>query len=205
VADRAGGAPATIVVTSANRVVSTVSAGEDRPDRAEELKVPSARAFRFSGVMPDEAPIGVYVLGDDDLLHPLTGAPRTDATAVVFPDGRMVPTASTQLGWLDDFTSQPRTVGRVDVPAGITLTDYELATFASGSGPVGGAKVGLMDRVGVGDRAVVATALPGTRRPLSLRVGSCLQWRGYDVTEPLYVTQDDGETVTSVTLSGVRD
>jgi hypothetical protein len=46
--------------------------------------------------------------------------------------------------------------------------------------------------------------LPGLGADLPLRVGSCLQWRGYDASKPLYVFQDGGERATTLTLSGVR-
>jgi len=158
------------VVTSGTRIVASVSAGEDRPDKAIELGVPSARGFRISGVIPDEGPVGFHVLDDDGRLR------------------------------IEKFTTTMRTVGRIDVPAGTALTSYDLATLSGR--PLG--QVSITDEAGAGSRAISAVSRPGTR-PFALRVGSCLQWQGYTATRPLYVTQDGGEAVTSVTLSGVRN
>jgi hypothetical protein len=205
-ADRATGKPATVVVASGSRVVATLTPASERPDIARFLNTASsASGFRFSGVIEQEGPVAMYILADDGRLHPLAGSPRNDAATIEFSDGRVVPTAASEAGQIETLYTPVRTVGRIDVPANVKLADYDLVTMSAGGEPIGRSEVLLADAVGAGSRFISAVSLPGPRPGLAVRVGSCLQWHGYNPARPLYVTQDDGAAVTSVTLSEVRD
>ena len=86
----------------------------------------------------------------------------------------------------------------------MTLRDYDLATLSSAGG-LGGGKVALTDQPGHPYHDISAIWLDQAGSRLTLRVGSCPQWYGYDPSKPLYVVQSGGPPVTSVTLSAARD
>jgi len=52
-----------------------------------------------------------------------------------------------------------------------------------------------------GYHEISASWLDQAGSSLTLRVGSCPQWYGYDPSKPLYVVQGGGPLVTSVILS----
>ena len=119
-----------------------------------------------------------------------------------------VGTSEAQFGWADGIEGGPIDVGVADVPAGVNLPDYELATFEA-DGPLGVSHVSLSARLGgtpgagINGRVTFGT-LPRDGDDISVRVGSCLQWHGFD-TRHLYLTQIDGRTIDRITLSGVKD
>jgi hypothetical protein len=119
------------------------------------------------------------------------------------PDGSQVSVASTPGGYLDAYKADVYTVGELQLPRGMTLRDYDLATLSSTGGP-GGGSVTLTDQPAQPYHEISASWLDQTGPRLTLRVGSCPQWYGYEPSKPLYVTQDGGPPVTSITLSAIR-
>jgi hypothetical protein len=117
------------------------------------------------------------------------------------PDGSQVGVAPTAGGGSLEVHKVYHTVGELRLPAGMTPRDYDLMTLSSSSG-LGGADVALTDRLNLVD--ISASWLDRTGPRLTLRVGSCPQWYGYDPSKPLYILQTGGPPVTSVTLSTVR-
>jgi hypothetical protein len=158
--------------------------------------------FRVSGVFPGSS-VTIYALGGDGRLHPMAGTGSSPVQAVRLTDGRTAAVAASPLGTLTSLFATVRTVGRLDLPAGLRLADYPLATLSTVDGPIGAANVTLTAGLGDGARSIAAQSLAQTTQPLPIRVGSCPQWYGYGAAGPVYVTQDGGAPITAVTLSGL--
>ena len=89
-------------------------------------------------------------------------------------------------------------------PAGVTLTDYFLATFESPSA-LGDSYVRLTN--GMADTssihpAIAFRGLPRSEDDVAVRVGSCLQWQGFD-SPRLQLFQSGGEPIDRIVLSDV--
>jgi hypothetical protein len=119
------------------------------------------------------------------------------------PDGSQIEVAPTTGGNVEVYYAAIYTVGKIELPSGMTLRDYDLATLST-AGRLGAGGVALTDQPGDPDHEISANWLDQTGPRLTLRVGSCPQWYGYHASEPLYVVQRGGPPVTSVTLSAVR-
>jgi hypothetical protein len=206
-AERATGrAASSVVLVSGSRVLATVVPTLPRPDVAAKLGVPPSgpSGFRFTGVVETTERVGAYALAADGRLHPLAGSPTTAAPSVVLPGGRVVATSDAEVGQVERMFATQLAAGRIEVPAGLDLASYDLATISSGGSPLGPSDLVVADEVGPGDRTISASVLPGSAADLRVRVGSCPQWHGYTGERPLYVLQSAGAPVTSVTVSGVR-
>jgi hypothetical protein len=204
-ADRRTGRPAkTVVLVSGKKAVASLTPALQRPDVARVLgTASSASGFRFVGAFSGNEDISLYMLADDGKLHPLAGSRTYGVTSVEFPDGRILPTAQSPGGYVEEFKATNKTVGKIEIPSGLTLTDYHLATM-SAEEPLGNSGVVITDDIAMASHGISAISLPRLEPTLAMRVGSCLQWHGYDASAPLYVVQDGGAPVTMVTLSGVR-
>jgi hypothetical protein len=193
----------TVVIADGDRVVATVTPTINRPDVARRLHQPkSARSGFQQDAMFDAAPDheAAYSVGADGLAHPLRGSPAGPVAALRLPDGSQVRVAPTAGGW-EVHNADVYTVGELRLPSGIDLRDYDLATLSSSDG-LGGANVALTDQF---LHEISASWLDQAGPSLTLRVGSCPQWYGYDPSKPLYVMQSGGPPVTSVTLSAMRN
>jgi hypothetical protein len=191
-----------VLITDGDRVVGTATPSIDRPDQARRLRQPtSVSGFEYNAMF-GAAPVqpSAYVLGADGLAHQLGGSPAGSVAALRLSDGSQVSVAPTLGGELEMHTTDVYTVGEVQPPSGMTLRDYDLAMLSS-TGGLGGAKVALTDQPGHPYHDISARWLDQAGSRLTLRVGSCPQWYGYDPSKPLYVLQSGGPPVTSVTLS----
>jgi hypothetical protein len=188
----------TVLIADGDRVAGTVRPTIARPDVAEQLHQPTSVSGFNYGAIVDAAPVhpAAYSVGADGLAHPLRGLPAGSVAALRLPDGSQVRVAPTT-GGLVKYHPNVRTVGEIRLPSGTDLRDYDLATLSS-TGGLGGANVALTDQ---GYHEISASWLGQARSSLTLRVGSCPQWYGYDPSKPLYVVQGGGPPVTSVTLS----
>jgi hypothetical protein len=119
------------------------------------------------------------------------------------PDGSQIRVAPTVAGDLDVHNADVYSVWEIRVPSGEDLRGYDLATLSS-TGGLGGANVTLTDAPGHLFHDISASWLDEAGSRLTLRVGSCPQWYGYDPSKPLYVMQSGGPSVTSVTLSAIH-
>jgi hypothetical protein len=198
----------TVVVASGNRAIASVTPTLDRPDVAKAIGVPaSVSGFEFGGFVAPNEKLSAYVLADDGKLYPLVDSTSGGAASIQLADGRVAAVASSTatVGVLESNTAERATVGQFTVPAGTTLGDYHLATLASAAGALGQTDFVLTDAPGQPAHSILASSLPAAGDRLAIRVGSCLQWRGYQPTQPVYVVQSSGPAVTSVTLSDVRN
>jgi hypothetical protein len=202
-ADPVSGRPATVVGVAGSQVVGTATSSLPWPDVAAAAGTAPDVGFRFFGLADPPAVVSFYLLGEDGLAYPLAGSPPSDLALLTLPDGRLVPTTTTTAGRLEADTSVIRLVHQID-PTGLRLADYALATFSAGASGLGDARLTITDAPGLPGHDIYAGAVPWANPVLPIRVGSCLQWRGYDSSRPLYVLQDQGNPVSSLTLSQVR-
>jgi hypothetical protein len=96
-----------------------------------------------------------------------------------------------------------KTLGVAHIPAGVTIARYALLTLRA-HGTIGPSGITISDLAAGGStsHAIVLRALPASGAVLGVRVGSCLQWHGYQ-SRTLYVSQTGGSPVDQLQLSGV--
>ena len=193
----------TVLIADGDRVVGIVKPTIARSDVARHLHQPQSTplyGFKYNAMI-DAAPthLAVYSLGADGLARPLVGLglPTGSEAVLRLPEGSQVRVTPTIGGYVDQYQTDVYTVGELQLPSGIDLRDYDLATLSSRGG-LGGATVALTDQF---QHEIEGRWLDQAGPSLTLRVGSCPQWYGYDPSKPLYVVQSGGPPVTSVTLS----
>ena len=194
----------TVLIADGDRVVDTTTPSIDRPDIAVALhQLKSVSGFQYMGSFDAAVHPSAYFIGADGLAHRLGGSPAGSVAALRMPDGSQVRVAPSVGGYLDVHNADVYTVGELQLPGGINLRDYDLATLSS-TGGLGGANVALTDQPGHLYHDISARWLDQAGPRLNLRVGSCPQWYGYDPSKPLYLMQSGGPPVTSVTLSAIH-
>jgi hypothetical protein len=179
----------TVLIAAGDRVVGTVRPTIARPDVAKYLHQPtSVSGFKYSAMYDAPGHSAAYSVGADGLAHLLRGSPAGAVAALRQPDGSQVRVAPTVGGSVDEYHAEVDTVGELQLPSGIDLRDYDLAKLSS-TGGLGGANVALTDQL---LHKISASWLDQAGPSLTLRVGSCPQWYGYDPSKPLYVMQSGG-------------
>lgn len=199
-----------IVVTVGSRAVATAPLTVSRPDVAAALHTRAATRTGFAATATTTAsgPIRVYSLTRDGALHLLPGTANQAGTAsrsIRMPDGSVRRVGAPGTGSLD--TLQTARVTDFPVPASVSPRSYQLVTLGAARA-IGTAQVTLSDTNGLtaggpGDVGITAGALPVGGSRLAIRVGSCLPWHGY-AGHTLYLTQQGGAPITSLTLSNVQ-
>ncbi len=202
--DPATNRPATrVLIADGDRVLGTVTPSINRPDVAQYLHLPTSESgFQYNALFDTAVHPSAYLIGADGLAHPVGGSPPNSVAELRLPDGRQVRVVPTIGGNLE-VHSADTLAGEIRLPNGMSLRDYDLAMFSS-TGGLGGSNVGLTDQPDTPNHEILASWLDQTGPRLTLRVGSCPQWYGYDSSKPLYVIQGGGPPVTSVTLSAMR-
>lgn len=212
-------APSRIVITIGNSVAAVVQESIYRPDVAFSLKDRAALRSGYDVTVTGMGPgaVGVYALGTDGTLHPIGATPTPPTRYVQMPDGkRLVVTARTP-GSIEGKAWSVSRLLSVSVPVSADLASFKLATFTAPA-PIGDALLELTDeplqaggnagaagrQVVMGSHEITANVLPVAGSSLAVRVGSCLQWRGYK-TRTLYILQTGGVPITGFRMSGVRN
>jgi hypothetical protein len=194
----------TVLIADRDRVVGVVTPSINRSDLAQFLRQPtSLSGFQYEGVLDVNAHPSAYFVGADRQAHPLGGSPAGSVAVLRMPDGNQIRVVPTVAGYLDVHNADVYSVGELRLPSGEDLRGYDLATLSS-TGGLGGANVTLTDAPGHLFHDISASWLDKAGSRLTLRVGSCPQWYGYDPSKPLYVMQNGGPSVTSVTLSAIH-
>lgn len=212
--DRATRQPAReVVVTQGDRAVAVLPVSVSRPDVAAALHTSRATDTGYSGSVQvsDPSTMRVYALTSDHHLHLLPQASGQRSTgsrpaSIRMPNGSHIPVGATGSGSVDGTGFTFNTVSTFFVPKSAALPSLSLATLASDRS-IGTSQLGISDLPNVStapsNTEITAGALPVTGRRLAVRVGSCLQWHGYR-GHRLYIAQQGGAPITSVTLSGVE-
>ncbi len=203
--------PAPIVLVSGGKAVGTSVVWLNRTDLGQRLGIDatsSLNGYSISAMVPHGTEVSAYTMDTDGVLHLQSGQPSPGLTSVTLLDGTQA-TVSSQpstsvVGAVESVRQADKALGRIVVEPGMTLTGYSLATLSAGGQDLGSAHLAITDDLERINHWITAMSLAGHGADLPLRVGSCLQWYGYDPAKPLYVLQDPGVQVTSVTLSGVQ-
>jgi hypothetical protein len=204
-ADPAAHAPVReLVVASGRKVLETLSPDVKRPHVAATIGQYALRSG-FSATVTSQAgsTISVYGLAADGKLHPLAGQQRPLAGGMLaLPDGRRVHIAAPTLGRVWAISSKDETLGVATIPAGLTIARFDMLTLHA-AGSIGTAAITISDSAAASpSHDIMASVLPSSGRSVSVRVGSCLQWHGYQ-SRSLYVLQTGGAAIERLQLSGV--
>lgn len=120
----------------------------------------------------------VYAALADGRAHPIA-APTDPLPAMLrVPGEQPIPVDPRPQGSVDAFTVVEQPTASVEVPVGVDLRDFGLATFSAEGGPVGDSTVRLTD-IGASPSAVsrdiAFSASASTGDSVAVRVGACLQ------------------------------
>jgi hypothetical protein len=183
-----------VVAVAGGVVVASVESAHTRNDVAEELANPEAAASGFAGGRDTQrkGELSFYAVYSDGVAHPLPGTePRESLTR---PGQSPIPVSpEPATGHVDEVDDEDVEVSTIHVPHGTELPSYQLAELSSSRGNLGTGQVEITDSPSVlanREQRIVAGTLPVTGDSIRVRVGSCLQWHGYD-REKLYLTQRD--------------
>jgi hypothetical protein len=186
-------------------VIGSVLPSEDRPDVAAAEGTARDVGFHFGATIGLEETVSLYLLAEDGRAYPVLGSQPTGAASIVLPDGRVVPTATTAIGHVDQDRTSVATVAEFQWPVGVLPADYDSATLIAGADDIGPTEIVLTDAPGVSGHGITAQTLPDSGVALTVPVASCLQWSGYTQSRPLYVVQKNGSPITTVILSKTRE
>jgi hypothetical protein len=206
--DATGGLARKVLLAVDRVVVDAVRASRARPDVAATLDDPAARASGFGGGIDTRrrgAPT-VYAVLADGRAHPVGRPPTVLRTSLSRPGGTPIPVApDVAVGAVETLQVQDVRVSEVHVPAGTRLDEYSLLTVGRSNGALGKTSFELSDsrRVPLDrDHRIVWESLPVAGDQMRVRVGSCLQWHGYQGST-LYLTYGRGRAVDQLSVSGV--
>ena len=194
-----------LVLASGAAVLDTLRPNVQRPD-VGSLVGEYALDSGFSATVIRRASRGaitVYGLTADGMLHPLSGQPNPSRRGVLrLPGGADVRVGAPIRGNVDTLSTQAETIGVARIPAGVTIAHYDLLTLHADN-PIGPAEITISDNPAANaSHDITADVLPSSGATLGVRVGSCLQWHGYQ-THALYVAQTRGALIGRLQLSGV--
>lgn len=187
-----------ILVRVGGTTVATLAAHEPRPDVAATSGVPGAAQAGFDAdlVIPATGQVQVVAVGASGSTTLAVADGADDARATRRP-------GTAPLGRLDSLRATAGRLSPVEVPAGLRLSDYHLATLSSSGHALGASTLTLVDGgpAGSAGHVIRARTLPDLRA-LRVRVGSCLAWRGLEA-DRLSLLQEGGSPVDRIVLSGV--
>jgi len=188
--------------------VASLPYGYGRPDVVDELVDPDAEGSGFWGgwTTARSGKVTVYAVLADGLAHPV-GDPMTSPPGRLRrPDGSKVPvTQDPATGSVDSVVEEKVQLTVATLPPSVEPAAYQLMTIGSDTGDLGRTTVEIANSRSTvlgRDRAIRAEALPVAGSDLSVRVGSCLQWRGFN-NRKIYLTQTGGRLIDRVMLSAV--
>ncbi len=149
------------------------------------------------------APITVYVVTADGSLHPVIGEPGTLRAGVLkLPDGRRARIAAPIAGKVSISSTPAWREEEARLPAGLRLADFDLLTLRAHR-VIGYSQLIVSDEPSPASYyQILAGVVPFGGRSVGLRVGSCMDWYGYQSRE-LFILQTGGAPITELQLSGV--
>lgn len=196
-----------IIVVVDGRVAAVAAPDVARPDVAEVLGIPAAEESGFALFLDSDEAAGVEVYArSGGRAHPVPPTVGPVPDSLRLPDGSRIPVSETQMtGNVDaNEVSESGTAATVTIPPEVSLDSFDLATFV-GSAPLLESDFRLSD--GLADtptthHGVAFRSLPDSDESVAVRVGSCLQWQGYDARTMRLV--QSGETpIERILLSDV--
>jgi hypothetical protein len=181
-----------VLAVSGGIVVGETQTMTSRPDVAAALKEPSAlmTGWALSAVSTTEAPVTFYDLNADGTATPIASSIVSAPTPSIEGEGGTVYDVvdASNSGHVD--VMQTGTVLKMSVPQSTTLTAYQWLEFQSPSG-FGQASIQVTDHtLGTQPSHLISfQTLPGVGRTVYVRVGSCIQWHGYQASDLHLVVQ----------------
>ncbi len=195
------------LLVAGDTVVTETRTWTDRPDVATGYNDPAASesGFAMSALTLEKGASAVYAVFADGRAHPVTPVVEPVPKRLRLLDGKSIRVDPTPVGGLNTSTVLDKRSAPVEVPPSVDLRDFGLATFTSGGASVGDTTVRLTDTgtsTGSVSRDIAFSAVASTGSSVRIRVGACLQWHGFG--RQLLVTQDGGNPITRIRLSGVK-
>jgi hypothetical protein len=205
-----------VVVAAGGVIVGQAELGGSRPDVVNTKSSPAsgmqgALTSGFSSTVSTTRVGGLRVYAElaNGTAVPLEHTGAVSAKQLTTADGQHVPVVNNPIGSQEKLGTVSYQLGTAAVPAGTTLSSYQLARFGADRA-IGNGSVLLADSLSLSaggvlsQHLITANTMAGMGDSLAVRVGSCLQWHGYQ-TSTLYVMQTGGAPITGLTLSGVKD
>ena len=96
-----------------------------------------------------------------------------------------------------------RSRNQVEVPPGVAFSDYALARLSHSEQRSRHGPGRVTDDLTSASHRIEATSLPGLTQDLPLRVGVASSGTAMTPDRPLWIVQEGGAPVTTITLSGV--
>ena len=174
--------PAAILAVSDGMVIAQTEPTLSRPDVAAYLHTPSAliTGWTLSASSKQGTPLSYFSLNSDDTVTPIPGSgPSAVPATVRTPQGavyHVIDQASS--GHVD--VVQTASLAKLVLERSSPLSMYQWIEFQSPTG-FGDATIELTDQTLGGEPSHVISfeTLPRVGHTVYLRVGSCIQWHGY--------------------------
>jgi hypothetical protein len=178
---RADRPAAEVLAVEDGTVVAETQPTGSRPDVATGLGNPEATVTGWSlGVIDPTSAISFYALNADGTATPLPPAEATPEASTIHTEQGTVyrVVAAPNPGYVDEI--QTGTILNMSPPASTALDNYQWLEFHSSSG-FGEASIEVTDQTlgGQPSHVISFQTLPSVGHTVYLRVGSCIQWHGY--------------------------
>jgi hypothetical protein len=198
--------PATAVVAVRDsRVIASVQPSIPRPDVVSALHSPVSLMSGFSfAVPPGKRPVTLFALNENNTVTPIYGSsfpmPVTPPSSITLSNGHTEPVITyAGNGYIDGAVSGNQRVLVLQAPSNTDLSRYRWVTVTTNSGE-GHQQFVLSDVLGNVSHDITWSSLPQGGARISVQVGSCLQWHGFD-RPLLYLGVEGHGTIRSVTLT----
>lgn len=194
-----------VVAVRGSQAVASVQPTTARADVVAVLKSSAALMSGFSlSVPPGTGPLTLFALNSDGTASPISGQgvskPGFLPSSITLSNGdREGVVVHPGNGHVDSVTSVNETILRLLVPPGTDLSRIQWITVVTNGGD-GHQQFALSNLVGNASHEITWWALPQGGARISIQVGSCVQWHGFDNT-PLYLAVHGRGVIRSVTLS----
>ena len=202
-----------IDLVSGGRVVASTTAHVPRPDVSRGLGNPSAKNSGFSITRSVGAHTEVQVYAMTRAGSALQFAPgpsphqnpvsTSSAASILSSNGRPIAViGAVQDGHIDTATRTPVDYQKLTFPKGTDLSQYQWLVL---HGSLHASTYVLADSTNpVPNHSITFKILPTHATTIYVRVGSCLQWHGYDPSDGLYLRRHRAGTVPHPSLALAR-
>lgn len=159
-----------VLVVSNGRVVASAPTNLLRPDVASHLADPLAlhSGFLETFSLPKNAKWSLFAQTASKRLVSLSSASASRTSGLA--------------GHVDDISQKIQTSYRLQIPSGRSWTDFQWLAIRSVQ-DFGSRNISIGDGSGQTSHTITLESLPRARNALFLRVGSCLQWHGFDSSQ----------------------
>jgi len=207
-----GKAATQVLAVSDGVVVATAPTGGQRPDVVAALHDHAALRSGFSISIPGPwRPVTLYTLNADGSVSQLTplAAPtgtvtESGATSIATTGGAAHSVVAGVAGDVDHVGTPPADVHRLTFAKGTTLARYGWLEVRSSRNLGSGSFTLTDDPTAPTGHNLSFSTLPRAGKKVYVKVGSCLQWHGYDASHGLYLVRSGSNHQVPVSISVVR-